>query len=62
MTNLNEAELESAYEMIAEAIDDAEAEKEVLFLSRLSLTLAHKLADIGQLQEAIAMAKKSMSQ
>ena len=60
MSSMNESGMESAYEMIAEAIDEVDTGKEILFLSKLSLTLAYKLADIAQLREAIAIARKNM--
>ncbi|HEX2139400.1 MAG TPA: hypothetical protein VHG33_06785 [Woeseiaceae bacterium] len=48
--------LERAYDLIADAIDAAGSEQEALFLTKLSLVLAHKLDDLVALEEAIAIA------
>ena len=58
--HLNDEELELALEMLAEAINEAGAEKETLLLSKLCFTLANELADLKILQTAIDTAKKDL--
>lgn len=57
---LSNEELEQAYELIAQAIDGIDAEKETLFLSKLSLTLANICADVEKIKEAIEIAKTDL--
>lgn len=49
-------DLERAYECLAEAIDRAGPHAEALFLTKLALTLAHKLGDAAVFQASIDMA------
>jgi hypothetical protein len=49
-------DFEKVYDLVALAIDDAGAEQEALFLSKLCLT-AHNIKDISIIEEAIAIAK-----
>lgn len=58
--HLTEQDLEKALEMMAQAINNAGPEKELLFLSKLCFVLADKLADLEQLEEAIAMVCKDL--
>ena len=55
---LSDEELELATEMLAGAINEAGAEKETLFLSKLCFTLANELANLKVLQAAIDTARK----
>ena len=50
-------DFEKVYDLVALAIDDAGAEQEALFLSKLCLTLAHNIKDISIIEEAIAIAR-----
>ena len=59
-SSLSEEQLEQALEMLALAINKAGPEKEMLLLSKLCFVLADKLADLGQLEEAIEMASKEL--
>ncbi len=49
-------ELEQVYELIADAIDCAGQESEVLFLSKLCITLAHRVGDLQLVEDAIHIA------
>ncbi|WFU14172.1 hypothetical protein [Bradyrhizobium sp. CB3481] len=49
-------DFETAYETLATAIDQAGAEREALFLTRLALVLAHELGDIAAFKSAIRTA------
>ena len=49
-------DLETAYEVLATAIDTAGEKREALFLTRLALVLAHELGDIAAFKSAIATA------
>jgi hypothetical protein len=49
-------DFETAYEMLATAIDQAGPEREALFLTRLALVLAHELGDIAAFKSAIGTA------
>lgn len=53
-------ELEKVYELVAAAIDEVGPEAEVLFLSKLALTLAHHVDDINVIEAAIATAKQNL--
>ncbi len=50
-------DLERVYDLIAQAIDSVGPENEALFLSKLCLTLAHKIDDVAIIEEAIGIAK-----
>ena len=47
---------ETAYEMLATAIDQAGPEREALFLTRLALMLGHELGDVEAFRKAIETA------
>ena len=53
-------DLEKVYELLAAAIDKAGADKETLMLSKLCLTLAHRLGDLDQVVEAIGIAEQDL--
>lgn len=57
---LSNEELEQALEMLAVAINEAGEEKELLFLSKLCFTLANKLEDLDELQQAITIVKSDL--
>lgn len=57
MTNeLSQAELEEAYDLIAEAIDKAGPKNESLFLAKLCLALANGARDVAAVRRAIDIA------
>lgn len=62
MNSLPFADLETAYETLAEAIDRAGPEKEALFLARLSLVLAHETGDLALFRRAVATAIEDIAQ
>jgi hypothetical protein len=49
-------DFETAYETLATAIDQAGAEREALFLTRLALVLGHELGDVAAFKSAIRAA------
>jgi hypothetical protein len=53
-------DIESAYETLATAIDQAGAEREALFLTRLVLVLGHELGDITAFRRAIRTALEDL--
>ena len=53
-------DLEKVYEMLAAAIDAVGEEKETLLLSKLCLTLAHRLGELDQVEEAIRIAQQNL--
>jgi hypothetical protein len=53
-------DIESAYETLATAIDQAGAEREALFLTRLALVLGHELGDIAAFRRAIRTALEDL--
>ena len=48
--------LELIYEHLAAAIDHAGPEREALFLTRLALTLGHRLGDVAAFRDAVEIA------
>lgn len=54
-------DLESVYDLLAASIDQVGPEKESLFLSKLSLLLAHNVADLAIIENAIATAKADLN-
>jgi|GEM_PF-834586 len=56
MTSMPFADLEQAYQDLAEAIDRAGPAHENLFLVKLAMTLAHKLGDLAGFKDGIAIA------
>jgi hypothetical protein len=57
--SLEFAELERVYDLLAQAIDRVGEDGEVLFLSKLCITLAHRLGDLEAVEEAIQVALES---
>jgi hypothetical protein len=57
MSTLSPTDLETAYELVAEAIDRAGPEREALFLARLALALAHECGDIAAVRRALEAAE-----
>jgi hypothetical protein len=53
-------DIESAYETLAIAIDQAGAEREALFLTRLALVLGHELGDITAFRRAVRTALEDL--
>jgi hypothetical protein len=56
MSTLPFADLETAYETLAMAIDVAGPAHEAVFLARLALVLAHETGDIALFKRAVATA------
>ena len=54
-------DLERVYEAMAHAIDRAGPEREAVFLTKLVLTLAHKMGNIDTIIDAIAIAGQNLS-
>jgi len=50
--------LEIVYELLANTIDEVGKDKEVLFLSKLCLILAHEIPDISKIEDAVTVARK----
>lgn len=57
---LTEEELAVAYDLIAEAVDRAGAEKESLLLAKLALALAARLESLAELKAAIQVAENGL--
>ena len=57
---LSPDELEPAFEMIAQALDRAGADKEVELLAKLALELAYRLGDVQALAEALDVAARDL--
>lgn len=51
------AELEQVYDLLALALDEVGQDNETLFLSKLCITLAHRLGDLAAVQQAVATAR-----
>jgi hypothetical protein len=56
MSGMPFEDLEKVYECLAGAIDRAGPDSEALFLTKLALTLGHKLGDAAAFAEAVAIA------
>ena len=54
---LDFTELETVYDLIAQAIDESGEGNEALFLSKLCITLAHAIPDVAVVEEAIRTAR-----
>jgi hypothetical protein len=54
------ADLERAYELIAQALDEVGPARERLFLARLALALCHEVADLERVQAALAAARRQL--
>jgi hypothetical protein len=60
MSQIPSDDLEAAYEALAVAIDTAGEQREVLFLTRLTLLLAHELGDIAAFKRAVQTALEEL--
>ena len=58
--NLSTAEIEAAYDLIAEGIDRAGDGKAQLFLAKLSLVLANLTGDLAAVRQAVDAALKDL--
>ena len=58
--NLSTAEIEAAYDLIAEGIDRAGEGKAQLFLAKLSLVLANLTGDLASVRQAVDAALKDL--
>lgn len=56
MSVLEFEELEQVYETLAQGIDAAGPAHELLYLSKLSVLLAHRLGDLAAFRECCAIA------
>ena len=54
-------DLEKAYDLIAEALDEVGPTKEALFLTKLCITLAHNIEDIKLIEESISIARLDLA-
>ena len=59
--DMSAEDMEKTYDRVAQAIDRVGETQEVLFLSKLCLTLAHKLGEREQVEDAIAIALQDLS-
>jgi hypothetical protein len=57
---LSTAEIEAAYDLIAEGIDRAGEGKAQLFLAKLSLALANLTGDLGAVRQAVDAALEDL--
>ena len=57
---MSEADLEQAYDLIAEAVDRVGPARESPFLARLALALSAQLPSIDRLVEAIRAAEQEL--
>jgi hypothetical protein len=57
---LSEADLERAYDLVAQAVDRAGPAREAAFLARLALALSAQLPSIEQVIEAIRAAEQEV--
>ena len=57
---LSEADLERAYDRVAQAVDRAGPARESAFLARLALALSAQLPSIDQVVEAIRAAEQEV--
>ena len=57
---LSTAEIEAAYDLIAEGIDRAGEDKAKLFLAKLSLALANLTGDLAVVRQAVDAALKDL--
>ena len=53
-------DLEKVYELLDAAIDAVREKKETLLLSKLCLILAHRVGELGQLEETIRVAQQNL--
>jgi hypothetical protein len=57
---LSEADLERAYDLVAQAVDRAGPAREAAFLARLALALSAQLPSVEQVVEAIRAAEQEV--
>ena len=57
---LTNAELEAVYDLLAEAVDAVALDQQQVFLAKLALVLANMLGDVGQVTQAVAVAKANL--
>jgi hypothetical protein len=60
MSTMSFEDLESAYALLAKAIDAAGEEREAQFFTRLALLLAHDIGDIGIFRTAVEAALEEL--
>ncbi len=53
-------DLERAFDVIADAIDQVGEEHETLFLSKLVLALAHRISDFNEIEAAVETARRDL--
>ena len=53
-------DLEKTYDLIAAGIDEAGPKRESLFLAKLCLVLAHHVADLSVIEQAIGDARANL--
>jgi hypothetical protein len=58
---MSERDMEKTYDMIAQAVDSVSEERQALLLAKLCLTLAHRLGELDQLEDAIAIALQDLA-
>jgi hypothetical protein len=56
------SDLEQAYERLALAIDEVGPANEAVFLTKLILSLAHRMPDLGVFDECLAIARTDLPQ
>lgn len=57
---MSTAQLETAYDALAEALDEVRPEQRPLYLAKLTLALANFLDDVEKVAQAIAAAKRDL--
>ena len=53
-------DLERAFDLIADAIDDVGEQHETLFLSKLALALVHRIGDFSDIESAVETARRNL--
>lgn len=59
-TEMSDADFETAYELIAQALDQVPESEDKLFLTKLALFLARRTGNLEGLREAIAAARRNL--
>ena len=54
-------DLETAYELLARAIDDVGPENDALFLAKLSIAMVQVTGDLSALERAIEIARSDLT-
>lgn len=62
MNTLEFADLETAYETLAQAIDVAGPHREALFLTKLALVLAHETGNLSLFRKAVETALQDVAE